>query len=56
MLNIGPDLAHPDALAELGRWQVHGIDTFILMSDDPGLIRRYGTEVGPAARELLGAQ
>ncbi|MFJ6690569.1 hypothetical protein [Streptomyces sp. NPDC091294] len=34
MLNIGPGLVHPEAPAELG--QVPGIDTFILMSDDPG--------------------
>ncbi|CAL9636672.1 hypothetical protein SUDANB174_06184 [Streptomyces sp. enrichment culture] len=34
VLNIGPGLVHPEAPAELG--QVPGIDTFILMSDDPG--------------------
>lgn len=51
MLNLPPDLARPDALAHLAT--VRGIDTFILMSDDPDLIRRFGQDVAPATRSLI---
>jgi alkanesulfonate monooxygenase SsuD/methylene tetrahydromethanopterin reductase-like flavin-dependent oxidoreductase (luciferase family) len=51
MLNLGPDLTRPDALAHLAADR--GVDTFLLMSDDPDLIRRFGQEVAPATRALL---
>ena len=33
----------------------HGMDTFILAADDPGLIERYGAEVAPGVREAVAA-
>jgi hypothetical protein len=33
----------------------HGMDTFILAADDPGLIERYGAEVAPAVHEAVAA-
>jgi alkanesulfonate monooxygenase SsuD/methylene tetrahydromethanopterin reductase-like flavin-dependent oxidoreductase (luciferase family) len=33
----------------------HGISAFILMSDDPSMIQRFGQEVAPAVRELVTA-
>jgi hypothetical protein len=33
----------------------HGFSTFILASDDPGAIQRFGLEVAPALREAAGA-
>ncbi len=34
----------------------HGTSTFILATDDPARIRRFGTEVAPAVRELVLAE
>ncbi|MFC9914697.1 LLM class flavin-dependent oxidoreductase [Streptomyces sp. NPDC127197] len=34
----------------------HGISTFILPSDNPDIIRRFGEEVAPAVRELVHAE
>jgi hypothetical protein len=53
MLNIPPELARHDILAHLPAER--GIDTFVLMSDDPGLLRRHGQEIAPVVRELVGA-
>jgi hypothetical protein len=33
----------------------HGVSTFIVGTDDPATIRRFGTEVAPAVRELVAA-
>lgn len=51
MLNVTPDLAQPDALARLATER--GIDTFVLMTDDPEEIRRFGQEIAPATRKLV---
>ena len=34
----------------------HGISTFIVSGDDPATIQRFGTEVAPAVRDLVGAE
>ncbi len=34
----------------------HGTSTFILATDDPATIRRFGTEVAPAVRDLVLAE
>lgn len=34
----------------------HGTSTFILATDDPRTIQRYGTEVAPAVREMVDAE
>lgn len=44
----------PELLAELTL--THGTSTFILGSDDPRTIQRYGTEVAPAVRELVATE
>ncbi|MFJ3407118.1 LLM class flavin-dependent oxidoreductase [Promicromonospora sp. NPDC090134] len=51
MLNIGADLAEERQLTALAI--EHGIDTFVLMSDDPFQIKRFGEETAPAVREHL---
>lgn len=33
----------------------HGVSTFILGTDEPATIQRFGAEVAPAVRELVGA-
>lgn len=55
LYNVSPsdDPAWAEWLAELTL--THGMSTFILGSDDPALIQRFGTEVAPAVRELVGA-
>ena len=53
LLNIPSSAARPDSLAELAL--DHGIDTFILSSDDATELRRFGEETAPAARQLVAA-
>jgi hemerythrin-like domain-containing protein len=55
LYNVNPsgDPAWAEQLAELTL--THGMSTFILGSDDPAEIQRYGVEVAPAVRELVEA-
>ena len=43
-----------DSLTELA--VVHGFSGFILASDDPSTIQRFGDEVAPATREMVAAE
>jgi alkanesulfonate monooxygenase SsuD/methylene tetrahydromethanopterin reductase-like flavin-dependent oxidoreductase (luciferase family)/hemerythrin-like domain-containing protein len=52
LYNIGPDM-NADQLAELAI--SHGMSTFILGSDDPREIQRFGAETAPAVRDLVDA-
>ncbi|EHY87243.1 LLM class flavin-dependent oxidoreductase [Saccharomonospora azurea] len=54
LLNIGSQDADPESLAELAL--EYGVSTFILATDDPGTIRRFGAETAPAVRELVAAE
>ncbi|HEX5597450.1 MAG TPA: LLM class flavin-dependent oxidoreductase [Micromonosporaceae bacterium] len=54
LLNIGPDDATPESLAELALQ--YGISTFILGTDDASALHRFGQEVAPAARQLVEAE
>ena len=54
LLNLGPKDATPEFLTELAL--EHGVSAFILATDDPALIERYGQEVAPEVRELVEAQ
>lgn len=51
LLNVGPDLARPDTLAELATR--HGVDTFILAGDDEALIAEFGSRIAPQTRALV---
>lgn len=55
LYNVTPsdDPAWAELLADLAL--AHGMSTFIVGSDDPRVIQRYGTEVAPAVRELVAA-
>ena len=53
LLNIGPNLT-AEALAELAL--AEGISAFIMASDDPDAVGRFGTEVAPAVRELVTSE
>jgi len=53
LLNLMDDVA-PEQLAE---WTLeHGFSTYILASDDPAAIERFGAEVAPAVRALVDAE
>lgn len=52
-VNASDDPAWPEQLAELTL--THGVSTFIVAADDPTVLRRFGTEVAPAVRELVAA-
>ncbi|MEP9361597.1 LLM class flavin-dependent oxidoreductase [Nocardioides sp. CN2-186] len=56
LYNVTPstDPSWAERLAELTL--THGTSTFILGSDDPDEIRRYGVEVAPAVRDLVAAE
>lgn len=54
LLNLGPKDATPEFLTELAL--EHGVSAFILATDDPAVIERYGREVAPEVRELVEAQ
>ncbi len=47
----GPPAAWAQDIVELA--VTYGVSAFILSSDDPAVLERYGREVAPAARELL---
>lgn len=53
-LNVGIDDIDPSSLAELAL--EYGISTFVLGTDDPHTIARFGQEVAPAVRELVAAE
>lgn len=53
LLNIGPGMA-AEELAELALTE--GISAFIMAGDDPSALRRFGSEVAPAVRELVTAE
>ncbi len=50
-VNVSDDPSWPEQLAELTL--THGVSTFIVATDDPGTIQRFGSEVAPAVRELV---
>lgn len=54
LLNLGPKDATPEFLTGLAL--EHGVSAFILATDDPAVIERYGREVAPEVRELVEAQ
>ncbi|HEX5595866.1 MAG TPA: LLM class flavin-dependent oxidoreductase [Micromonosporaceae bacterium] len=54
LLNIGPEDATPESLAELALQ--YGISTFILGSDDASALQRFGEETAPATRQLVQAE
>ena len=51
LLNIGPGETDRDSLADLAL--ADGVSAFILASDDPAQIERYGREVAPQVRALV---
>jgi len=55
LYNVSPsdDPAWAEWLADLAL--IHGMSAFIVGSDDPRVIQRFGTEVAPAVRELVAA-
>ena len=53
-VNASDDPAWAEWLAELTL--THGVSTFIVATDDPRTIQRFGTEVAPAVRELVLAE
>lgn len=55
LYNVTPsdDPAWAEVLADLAL--THGMATFIVGSDDPAVIQRFGAEVAPAVRELVTA-
>jgi alkanesulfonate monooxygenase SsuD/methylene tetrahydromethanopterin reductase-like flavin-dependent oxidoreductase (luciferase family) len=53
LLNIIPNLT-AEELAELAL--AHGVSAFILGSDEPAELSRFGSEVAPAVRELVAAE
>lgn len=55
LYNVNPsaDPGWAEQLAELAL--EHGVSTFIVAGDDPRLIRRFGTEIAPAVRDLVTA-
>ena len=53
LLNIGLGMA-AEELAELALTE--GISGFIMAGDDPSALRRFGSEVAPAVRELVTAE
>jgi FAD/FMN-containing dehydrogenase len=54
LLNISPAEATVERLLELVT--EHGFSTFILATDDPGEIERFGTETAPALREATAGR
>lgn len=51
LLNISADEATPDRMTHLATSQ--GFSTFILATDDPDTIARFGEDVGPRTRTLI---
>ena len=51
LLNVGPDVARPDVLADLATR--HGVDTFIVTGDDEAFIEELGSRIAPEARALV---
>lgn len=58
LLNVGQLATDPREFAErLARLALEdGIGTFILASDDPGSLQRFGEEIAPAVREAVAAE
>ena len=54
LLNIGLEDAEPERLAELTL--EYGVSGFVLGTDDPRVIQRYGQETAPAVRALVDAE
>ncbi|GAA1029034.1 hypothetical protein GCM10009557_16120 [Virgisporangium ochraceum] len=53
LLNVGPDTPREELVA-LALEQ--GVSTFILASDDPAVIERWGNETAPALREAVAGE
>lgn len=53
LLNVGPDTGR-EQLIELAL--EHGVSTFILATDDPAEIEKWGTETAPALREAVARE
>ena len=53
LLNVGADQARPDVLAALAL--DHGVASFIVAGDDPGLIAHVGEVVAPETRAIVAA-
>ncbi|MCD2499526.1 LLM class flavin-dependent oxidoreductase [Microbacterium nymphoidis] len=57
LLNIGPEADSRSWAARLATLTLDsGVSTFILASDDPATLHRFGQEVGPAVRELVAQE
>jgi len=58
LLNVGPLPGGVSDWAEhlAGLALEHGVSVFILGSDDDGVLRAFGEEVGPAVRELVARE
>ena len=56
LYNVNPsdDPAWAEWLA--GLTLTHGMSTFIVATDDPAVVQRFGTEVAPAVRELVAVE
>ncbi|BDZ55036.1 hypothetical protein GCM10025870_21090 [Agromyces marinus] len=51
LLNVGPRDARPDTLADLAT--EHGVDTFVVVGDDEGLLAELGERIAPEVRAIV---